>query len=343
MKSERRFINQLMPGETIDQVFLVRDKDLRTTKTGDLYVVCTLCDRTGTISARMWQASEAVYKGIPTEGFLHVKGRTEEYRGTLQMVIDACRPYSAEKVDLADFLATTDKDVEEMWAELLEILRGVKDKHLRLLIKKFVEDREFVAAFKRAPAAMQLHNPFIGGLLEHTLMIARSAKALLPLYPDVNADLLLTGVFLHDAGKMAELSAGLAINYTDRGQLVGHITIAAMWVGERAAAVAAETGEPFPQRIIDLLQHLILSHHGLYEYGSPKLPAIPEAFFLHYLDNLDAKMYMTLNAIASDPDATSSFTSYMRELETRLYKRSGELEPKKSKEAKEDDGGKLFE
>ncbi len=325
MDSQRRFVNQLGPGETVDQVFLVRDKNLRTTKTGDYYIVCTLCDRTGSVSARMWQATEAVFSGIPTEGFLHVKGRTEDYRGTLQMVIEACRPYSADKVELADYLATTACDVEEMWAELLEILRGVKNKHLRLLIKNFVSDKEFVAAYKRAPAAMSLHNPFIGGLLEHTLMIARSTKALLPLYPQLNADLLLTGVFLHDAGKMAELSTGLAISYTDRGQLVGHITIAAIWVAERAAAVAAETGEPFPQRIVDLLQHLILSHHGVYEYGSPKLPAIPEAFFLHYLDNLDAKMYMTTHAISSDADADNNFTPYLRELETRIYKRSDDL------------------
>ena len=329
MKTQRRFINQLMPGETLDQVFLVRNKDLRTTKSGGLYVSCTLCDKTGVIPARLWQASESIYNSIPVDGFLHVKGRTEDYRGNLQLVIDACRPYSAEKVDLVDFLPVTTGDVEKMWSELLEILRDVRNKHLRLLIKKFVEDRDLVAAFKRAPAAMQMHHPFIGGLLEHTLDVARAAKALLPLYPQVNADLVLAGVFLHDIGKSAELSAGTSINYTDRGQLVGHITIAAIWIAEKAAAVAAETDEPVPQKIINLLQHIILSHHGVYEFGSPKLPAIPEAFFIHYLDNLDAKMFMTTNAIENDPDQQASFTSYMRELETRLYKRSGKLEAEK--------------
>ena len=340
MKTQRRFVNQLQPGETLDQVFLVRDKDLRTTKSGDLYVMCTLCDRTGVLPGRLWQASEAVYNGIPTDGFLHVKGRTEEYRGQLQFVIDSCRPYSAEKVDLGDFLATTARDVEEMWGELLEILRAVKDKPLRMLIKKFVEDKELVAAFKRAPAAMQLHHPFIGGLLEHTLNVARSAKALLGLYPEINADLVLAGVFLHDVGKTAELSAGTTMGYTDRGQLVGHITIAAVWVAEKAAAVAEETGEPFPQKTLDLLQHIVLSHHAVYEYGSPKLPAIPEAFFIHYLDNLDAKMYMTTSAIENDPDPNASFTSYMRQLETRIYKHSGRLDRKAEKDEKP---GKLFQ
>ncbi|MFW6132494.1 MAG: 3'-5' exoribonuclease YhaM family protein [Planctomycetota bacterium] len=326
MDGERKFINELTPGVTLDQVFLVRDKDLRTTKKGDLYVTCTLCDKTGTLPARMWQASEQIFQSIPTEGFLHVKGRTDEYRGQLQFIIDACRPWSADKVDLADYMPVTELDIEEMWAELLEILRDIKDKHIRRLIKKFVEDRDLVAAFKQAPAAMQLHNAFIGGLLEHTLAVARAARALLPLYPKVNADLVLAGVLLHDIGKTAELSTGLAINYTERGRLVGHITIAAIWVQQKADAVAEETSEPIPARTVDLLQHLILSHHGIHEYGSPKLPAIPEAYFLHYVDNLDAKMYMTSHAIENDADGENPFTSYVRSLETAIYKHSGELQ-----------------
>ena len=326
VNTERRYINQLKAGETLDQVFLVREKDLRTAKTGSQYVSCTLCDKTGSIPARIWQASEAIFNSIPTEGFLHVKGRCEDYRGSLQLIIDACRPYPAEKVDIADFMPVTELDVEQMWAELLEIVRAVKDKHLRMLIKKFVEDRELVAGYKKAPAAMQMHHPFVGGLLEHTLNVARAAKALLPLYPKLNADLVLAGVFLHDIGKIAELSAGVAINYTDRGLLIGHITIGALWVQEKAAAVAEETSEPFPQQTLDLLEHIILSHHGFHEFGSPKLPAIPEAFFIHYLDNLDAKMFMTASAIANDPDAEASFTSYLKQIETRVYKRSGELQ-----------------
>jgi 3'-5' exoribonuclease len=325
MNSPRRYINQLKAGETLDQAFLVREKELRTAKNGSQYIQCTLCDKTGTLAARMWQASEAIFNAIPAEGFLHVKGRCEDYRGSLQVIIDACRPYPSDKVDIADFLPVTELDVEQMWAELLEILRAVKDKHLRLLIKKFVEDRELVAGFKKAPAAMQMHHPFVGGLLEHTLKVARAAKALLPLYPKLNADLVLAGAFVHDVGKIAELSAGVTMSYTDRGLLIGHITIGVLWVQQKAAALAAETSEPFPQRTLDLLQHIILAHHGVHEYGSPKLPAIPEAFFIHFLDNLDAKMFMTLNAIASDPDRESSFTGYLKQIETKIYKHSGEL------------------
>jgi 3'-5' exoribonuclease len=325
MDAKRRFVNQLMAGETIDQVFLVRDKDLRTTKAGGLYLQCTLCDKGGTIAARMWQISESIYNAVPVDGFLHVKGRTEEYRGNLQLIIDACRPWPSEKVDLADFLPVTKQDVEAMWGELVEILLGIKDKYVHLLIKKFLEDRELVEAFKRSPAALQLHHAFIGGLLEHTLAVAKAAKALLPLYPQVNADLVLAGVFLHDIGKTAELAAGTAMVYTDRGQLVGHVTLAATWVAQKAAAVAEEIGEPFPAKTVDLLQHIILSHHGEHEFGSPKLPATPEAFFVHYVDNLDAKLFITTRAIESDPDPNTSFTSYLPSLETRIYKRSREL------------------
>jgi 3'-5' exoribonuclease len=172
---------------------------------------------------------------------------------------------------------------------------------------------------------MQMHHPFIGGLLEHTLNVMRAVKKLLPMYPKLNADLVLAGAFFHDMGKMAELAAGTGVTYTDRGQLIGHITIAAIWLAQKAAAVAEETAEPFPRKALDLLQHIVLSHHGVYEYGSPKLPMIPEAYMIHYVDNLDAKMFMTVWDIENDPDAASSFTPYIRQLETRLYKRSAEL------------------
>jgi 3'-5' exoribonuclease len=322
MNEARLFIDQLVDGQAVDQVFLVRDKDLRTTKRGDLYICSTLVDKTGSVPSRMWQATESIYAAIPVEGFLHVKGRVEDYRGTPQLIIDACRPFPSDKVDLADFLAASARDVDEMWQELLEILRSVKDKQLRLLIKKFVEDHDLVARFKRSPAAMQMHHPFIGGLLEHTLNIARAASALLPLYPNINADLVLVGAFLHDVGKTAELTSSTSISYTDRGMLVGHITMAAIWIQEKADAVAAETGEPFDATTLDLLQHLILAHHGEHEYGSPKLPMIPEAFFLHHLDNLDAKVWMTTQAVEADPDEQASFTRYIPSLQVRIFKNS---------------------
>lgn len=319
------FINQLQPGMNIEQVFLVRDKDLRTTNNGQLYISCTLVDRTGNLPARMWQANEAIYNAMPVDGFIQARGRTESYKGNLQFIVTALRPIKADKVDLSDFLAATEQDVEEMWGELVEILRQIKDPHLRLLIKKFMEDQDLVAAYKKSPAAMQMHHAFLGGLLEHTLGIARLAVAVCKLYPSLNADLLLAGVFLHDIGKTDELTRDMSFSYTDRGQLVGHITTAAIWVQQKAQAVAAETGEPFPEKTVTLLQHLILAHHGVHEYGSPKLPATPEAMALHYLDNLDAKMHMFFREIANDTDDDASFTSFQRQLDVRIYKRSHTL------------------
>lgn len=325
MDSERTWVSDLRAGQPVDEVFVVREKDLRTTKKGEYYISATLGDRTGGIPARMWQATESLFQGIPTEGFLHVKGRVEEYRGQPQIVFDACRPIAAEKVRVADFLPASQHDVEEMWAELTAFVRKIKNRPLKLLLKKFTEDTKLVAAVKKAPAAVQMHHPFQGGLVEHTLNIARAAEAMLPLYPQLNADLVRAGVFLHDLGKSAELSGGLAIHYTDRGMLVGHLAIACMWVQEKARELQAELGETFPHKTITLLQHLILSHHGQHDFGSPKLPAVPEAFFIHYLDNLDAKMWMTDHAIAEDADESSDFTSFIRQLETRLYKHGRSL------------------
>jgi 3'-5' exoribonuclease len=323
--AERRYISELTPNEVIDEVFLVHAKDMRKTRKGDFYIDATLGDRSGKIKARMWQANEGLFTGIPTEGFLRVKGRTQDYQGTLQLIIEACRPVSDEKVYMDDYLVTTELDVEVMWAELLDVMRGIKDEPLRLLIKKFTEDIPLVTEYKKAPAAMQMHHPYMGGLLEHTLNIVHLAKVILPLYPRLNADLLLAGIFLHDIGKTGELTSGMAIHYTERGQLVGHITMAAVWIQEKATLVAADMDEPFPIKTINLLQHIVLSHHGVHEYGSPKLPAIPEAFVLHYLDNLDAKMFMTFNAIDNDADLESEFTSYLRSLETQIYKHSDRL------------------
>jgi len=319
MGDNRVFIEQLKNGQAVDQVFLVRDKDLRVARNGSKYITCTLCDKSGLLQARMWQVADTFYESIPVEGFLHVKGRIEDYKGVRQAVIDACRPVPADSVKLDDFIAVAPRDVEEMWTELLEALRQVRNKHLRLLIKKFVEDKDIVAAFKRAPAAMQMHHPFVGGLLQHTLNLIDACQRLLPMYPKLHADLVLTGAFLHDVGKAAELRADTAVQYTERGQLVGHITIGAVWVAEKAAKISEE-GEPFPPRLLDLVQHIVLSHHGLREFGSPVLPAIPEAFFIHYLDNLDAKMFMTLHDIEADKDPHTAFTPYNRQLETYLYK-----------------------
>ncbi len=318
----RRFIKDLAAGERIeDQIFLVASKDLRATSNGSLYIHVVLADRTGQLLGRLWQATEAQYQQMPVGGFLRFKGRTESYKGTLQFIVEGMRPADAAGIDVGDFLPVSDKDPEAMWARVKEILRTIRNRDLLLLLKQFVDDEELVRRFKRAPAAMQLHHAFIGGLLEHTLNVLELALVVVPRYPDVSLDLVLAGVFLHDIGKTTELLYDTSFRYSDGGQLVGHIVQACIWIDQKCREVEAQTGKPFPEDIKHSLQHIVASHHGQYAFGSPKLPATPEAIAVHYLDNIDAKIYAYLREIRNDNDPESTFTDYVRSLETKVYKR----------------------
>ena len=175
---------------------------------------------------------------------------------------------------------------------------------------------------KRSPAARQLHHAYLGGLLEHTLAMAELALVVVPKYPQLSMDLMLAGIFLHDIAKSWELASQTSFDYTDGGELVGHLVKGAVWIEQRAAAAAAETGQPFPEDLLNVLQHIILSHHGQYEFGSPKLPAVPEAIAIHHLDNLDAKLNLCRREIDSDPDAGRDFTDRVWGLDNiRLYKK----------------------
>lgn len=317
----RRFIKDLKPGERVeDEVFRIHAKDLRTTTNGSLYIHAVLADRTGQILARQWQATEDLFAQMAENGFMRFKGRTENYKGNLQFIIDAMRPAEAGSYDVADFLPTTKNDIDQMWARLTEILRGVKDPALRALLAEFMKDEALMADFRRAPAALSLHHAYLGGLLEHTLSVLEVALRVIPHYPKLSLDLVLTGLFLHDIGKAGELTFETSIGYSDEGQLLGHITQAVIWIDRKAEAAGARLGKPFPAELKQVLQHIVLSHHGRYEFGSPKLPAIPEAIAVHYLDNLDAKVTMFLAEIENDADPVGRWTNYNKALETKIYK-----------------------
>jgi len=318
----RRFITELTPGERLDdQTFLVSSKDLRTTTQGSLYIHAVFTDRTGQLVARAWSASEAMYHAIPTGGFINVKGRTESYKGNLQFIIEAIRPLDAGEVDLADFLPRTKRDVDEMFSRVKAIVAEIRDPNVTALLNEFLNDRELMDMFKKAPAAREMHHAYIGGLLEHTLNLLEVGRLVIPRYPRVSTDLVLAGLFLHDLGKSAELGFSTNFEYTDQGQLLGHISICINWIESKAASLAERTGTPFPEEIKWTLQHIVLSHHGRTEFGSPKVPAIPEAFAVHYLDNLDAKLEMSAAVIDGDNDGSRDWTAFHRGLETRLYKR----------------------
>lgn len=326
--SARRYINELKAGELIqDQVFLIAKKDLRTTTNGSLYIHLVLADRTGQLLGRLWSATQQQYDSIPEGGFLRVRGRTESYKGALQFIVDGMRPAEKGQFDVGDFIPCTDKDVGEMWERLLAILRTVKHPMLLALIKEFVKDEAIVAGYKKAPAAIANHHAFIGGLLEHTLSVLELATRVLgekddstSHYPEVSRDLVLTGIFLHDIGKTAELTYDTNFTYTTSGQLIGHITQAALWIDRKAGDVESATGQTFPEDLQNVLTHIVLSHHGQYEFGSPKLPSCMEAILVHYLDNIDARLNMALTAIKDPKDAEGDWTGYVRALETRVYK-----------------------
>ena len=314
-------IANLESGQRLDdEVYLVLQKDLRTTNNGSLYIHAVLADRTGQLVARMWNASREVFNSIPSAGLAHVTGRVESYKGNPQFIIDGVRTVDDKSVDPSVFLPTTAQDVEQMWARVKEILREVKNPDLLALLAKFVNDEQFVTAFKRSPAARTNHHACLGGLLEHTLSLMELAAVVLPRYPQVSSDLVLTGLFLHDAGKSAELDHISSFEYTNEGQLIGHIVLTAIWVAERAKLIEQETGQPFPPDLLAALQHIIVAHHGRYEFGSPKLPSTAEAIMVHYLDNLDAKLNMAFNAIEQSPDKDSDWTKWVPALETRIFK-----------------------
>ncbi|NOX58034.1 MAG: HD domain-containing protein [Planctomycetes bacterium] len=317
----KRYIADLKAGEQVEsQVFLVSSKDLRTTTNGAMYIHAVLKDRSGQVPARMWQASEILYNTLPEGGFVELKGRAENYKGNMQFIIDAIRPIDEKAIDFADFLPASTADIDQLWTRTLEILRTIKDKNVQLLVKQFVGDEDLITKFKRSPAAATMHHAYIGGLCEHTLNLLEIAVLVIPRYPEVSLDLVLAGLFLHDIGKTRELRCETSFAYSDPGQLLGHLFIAAAWVDEKCAAAERETGEPFPEDIKITIQHIILSHHGSYEFGSPKIPATPEAVAIHHIDNLDAKLNTYIGLIKSDRDKNSKWTNYNHLLGTKVYK-----------------------
>ncbi len=314
-----KFINQINPGETINDVYVVKDPILRSTTKGDLYIAMYLLDRTGQLNGRMWQASEVIYNSLPKPGFVYIQGRSELYQNNLQIVINTISPIDASKVTLDDYLPRTKKDVKKLFAEVKEMVGKVRNPQIKAVVDDFLTDTELMKKFCNAPGGVKLHHNFIGGLLEHTHNMLRVATGILPLYEEVNPDLVLAGIFFHDMGKTEELSYDMTFNYTDAGQLIGHISLSFFMLNKKADALAAK-GTKIDKAILDSLGHIILAHHGEYEFGSPKLPATAEAFMVNYIDDLDAKISQ-VNAAIEGETSDSNWTAWQNALETRLYRK----------------------
>lgn len=320
MEMTRQFVQQMSDGLAVEDTYLVGDKQLRVNRNGNLYLQMELHDRTGSIGARLWNAPESLFRSFEVGDFLFVKGKVQLFQGALQMILSHIEPTTAEQVDVTNFLPHSEHDVSQLLARLRGVLLKMSNPHLRALIECFLMDDEIMAGFCKAPAGIRNHHAYLGGLLEHVVALLDAAEKLLPLYPEVDRDLLLTGIFLHDIGKVRELSYTRVFSYSDEGQLVGHIVIGVEMLNEKAAKVPDLTGEPFPKELALRLKHMILSHHGTYEFGSPRLPMTPEAIALHHLDSLDAKVHSFTREIREDRNQHSSWTPYNQSLQRRLFK-----------------------
>lgn len=315
----RRFINELTDGDAIEEVFLVADKQLRVNRNASLYMLLDLRDKTGAIGARMWNVTEQSTAHVNAGDYCAVKGKVQLYQGALQMILSHAHPVPPEQVELGDFTRTTSRDVGKLLARLKEVLLSIRHPALRALIECFLIDEQLMSDFSIAPAGMKAHHAYQGGLLEHVVNMLDIAARIADLLA-VDRDLLLAGIFLHDIGKTRELNYQTGCTYTDEGQLLGHLVIAVEMLAEKIKQAEALTGEPFPAETALRLKHMILSHHGTYEFGSPKLPMTPEAVALHYIDNLDAKVHEFARDIADDPNRDATFTPFNARLDRKLYK-----------------------
>lgn len=316
----RRFVQQLGDGENLDEIYLVIDKQLRANRQGNLFLQLELRDRTGAISARMWNANEGQFRSFNEGDYLRIKGKVQLYQGSLQVIFTGFERVDAESVAPADFMPRSEQDVGRLFERLRSILTRLDNHHLRALVECFLMDGPLVEALCKVPAGVRQHHAYLGGLLEHVVTLLDAADRIAPLYPELNRDLLLVGIFLHDIGKARELSCDRVFGYTDEGQLVGHIVIGVEMLSEKVARVPDLTGEPFPEELLLRLKHLIVSHHGSYEFGSPRLPMTPEAIALHYLDNFDAKVHSFTRDIREDQSGPGAWTPYNPSAQRRLFK-----------------------
>ena len=315
-------IAQLREGDVVDQAFVLGGKQLGTTTSNKLYLKAECSDATGKIHCRMWNIGRELYDRLPGTGYVQVRGRVENYQGHLQLVAEGIQKIEdASRLNLMELLKHTQKNVPEMLVRVKVILGKINDKDLAQLIASFVDDPELMKRFSLSPAAQSMHHAWIGGLLEHTLSLLELALVICPRYPDIDQDLVLAGLFLHDIGKTAELAFSTGFDYTDTGRLVGHIALGTMWVQQRAEKISQQTGKAFRPDLLMVVEHIILSHHGEPEFGAAVRPKTPEAILVNMIDNLDAKTQMALDAVAA-PSEDGNWTEYQKAFSSQLFRPS---------------------
>jgi 3'-5' exoribonuclease len=310
--------------KVITSSFVVAAKQIKPKKTGEPYLALTLADRSGQIEAKMWDNVEEVLEAFEQDDFVKVKGLINRYKNRFQLTIHKLRKLAESEIDFADYLPKTAKDIDQLWQTLANFVATFENPHLKSLVQAFMADPQIAGAYRNAPAAKTLHHAYIGGLLDHVVSLFRVCDLVCGNYPQINRDLLLTGVFLHDIGKIHELTYNRSFSYTHRGQLLGHMIIELEMLQAKLALVPG-----FPDELKTLVEHLIISHHGEYEFGSPKLPMFPEALMLHYLDDLDSKMEAMRSHYERESSLDGPWTSYNASLGRPLLNTEKFLAPKK--------------
>lgn len=313
-----RYIETLREGERVGEIYLCKHKQTAMTKNGKPYENLILQDKTGTLDAKIWDPNSQGIEDFDTMDYIHVVGDVINYQGAMQLNVKRVRKAQEGEYDPADFLPVSGKDIGQMYQELLGYIAGLKNPYLKKLAESFfVEDEDFAKRFRFHSAAKSVHHGFVGGLLEHTLSVTKVCDFFADNYEILNRDLLLTAAMFHDVGKLEELSTFPENDYTDAGQLLGHIMIGAELVGERIRQIPG-----FPQKLANELKHCILAHHGELEFGSPKKPALAEAIALSFADNVDAKLETMKEAFALAPAGSTEWLGFNRLFESNIRKTS---------------------
>lgn len=314
-------IAEMTAGTRVDGAYSLVNPQVAPKRDGSPYFKCLVRDATGEIPGRLWTIDETRAEEITRTGYAWISGCTETYKDQIQLKIEDISAHEPDDRDLAVLLPHTKHDVEEMYQATAAIIRSVDSPLMRALADAYLDDDALMKRFRQAPAAMNLHHAFIGGLLEHTLQLLKIVETTLPMYPELNRDLVVMGIFLHDMGKGYELQWDRGFDYTLTGNLIGHIVFGVQLLGAKIRVAETSCGERFPLAVRHCLEHIILSHHGKKEFGAPVLPSTPEAVFVAQVDNLDAKTTMALSAADREhlkPGQT--FSERIWALETKIYR-----------------------
>jgi 3'-5' exoribonuclease len=316
-----QYVADFKPNQTFSTTLLVHVKDVRQKKSGDPYLSMLLGDRTGEVDAKMWDNVAEVIDTFERDDFVKVKGLLQIFQNRPQLTIHRMARVADSDVDFKDYFPASERDPEEMFADLRGMVAGMANPHLRALLQAFLDDEALARMYKTAPAAKHVHHAFLGGLLEHVLSVCHLSRMAAAHYSYIDPDLLLTGAVLHDVGKVAELTYDRSIGYSTEGQLLGHIIIGLRLLNDKLQRLP-----DFPPKLRVLVEHLIVSHHGELEFGSPKTPLFPEAMLLHHLDNLDSKMECMRSLVAKDRHVDGCWTGYSASLDRSVLKKAKYLD-----------------